>query len=173
MSDDLTPTDPNVPAVGPMPCPTCGATVPADARFCPNCGTPREAMAPPDTTQVMAPIPRSREVVEEEVVAAPAGPRDRPWPWALTIGVPILLLVILLVVLALRSLGGDSSPSTTTTTAVSSTTSTTTRSGVTRPATTRPPVTQAPTTSPATSPPTAPATTSPPATQPATTVSVP
>jgi hypothetical protein len=169
------PTNPQMPAAGDDRCATCGAAVPAEARFCPNCGQARSAVDGPDdtdSTRVMAPVADTGPVYEEEVVTrGPVVAQDRPWPWALTLGVPAAILLLLLIVLAVRSLdsGDDGSPDTTTTSSVSSTTVTTAST------TSRPRVTSAPATSPPqTSPPeTSPPPTQPPETQPPVTVSVP
>jgi hypothetical protein len=178
MSDD-DPTNPHMPVAGDDRCSTCGFVVPAGARFCPNCGAARSpadaadaADADTDSTRVMAPIAGAGPpVVEEEVVRRPMAARDRPWPWALTLGVPAAILLVLLIVLAARSLGGDDSPGdTTTTSSATSTTVTTTRSVTSRPAVTSPRETRPPETSP---PETQPPPTSPPATQPPDTITVP
>jgi hypothetical protein len=169
-----TPTDPGY-APGEA-CPTCGYAVPSGARFCPNCGAPRDpGDAPPaddDATGVMAPVAVAAGTVpaERRVVEQPPPMRDRPWPWALIIGVPVVLIALLLVILALQG-GGDGGGETTTTTGPSTTavsTSVTQRSVTTRaPDTTRPvQTTEPPTTEP-------PATTEPPTTVPPTTVTVP
>ena len=175
MPDDLTPTNPQMPVAGDDRCPTCGAPFPASARFCPNCGQARaEADAPGDTdaTRVMAPV--AAPVVEEDVHtrAAPAVVRERPWPWALTLGVPAAILLLLLIVLAVRSLdsGDDDAPPETTTTSVAPSTTATTS----RPAVTRAPATTPQTSPPQTSPPqTSPPETQPPETQPPASISVP
>jgi hypothetical protein len=174
------PTNPQMPVGGDGPCPTCGATVPAAARFCPNCGTPRaEADAPDpggsDSTRVMAPVTDTGPVYEEEVATrtAPVVAGERPWPWALTLGVPAAILLLLLVVLAVRSFGDDDGTApdeTTTTSAAPATTVTTTRSVVTSaPRVTQPPATSPPQTNP---PQTDPPATDPPATDPPVTATV-
>jgi hypothetical protein len=167
-------SDPTDPGHAPgEACPTCGFAVPSGARFCPNCGTPRdERDAPPadsDATGVMAPV-GAPIPVREEVRQAPGQLRDRPWPWGLIIGVPVVLIALLIIILALQGGGDKGGGDTTTTTSPPTTAVSTTitrRTETTRPSvTTRPVATTAPAT-------TEPPTTQPPTTQPPVTASVP